>query len=212
MQQSQATSGMNGTGAHAGPPPQEPGSARAPADPNRWKPGKYKAKAVDWNCSKTKEGLPQAVVLFDYQQPGPSPGTTEARQLMWFGSFKGGALERTLETLAMLGLRQPPYPAMEKGRDGKALDENIEVEIVVEHRLNNQTGQLRAGISWVNNIGGRALESKLAEGEGTVVFAEANTAFEAYLAREGITAAKPTLAQEIANKTPGTLSEDDIPF
>lgn len=189
------------------------------ADPNRWKPGKYKGKPIDWMVTKTQAGLPQVSVLFEYLQPGTMPGTTESRQLTWFGSFKGGALERTLEVLALLGLRQAPYPAMETGRDGKALDENAEVELVVEHRIKDG-GEMRAGISWVNRIGGRGLQSKFEGAEAAEIFAQANQDFLAYMQKEGLQPVKPstatpgkapTIADNIASGT-GTLSEDDLPF
>lgn len=178
-------------------------------NPDKWKPGRYKAHALDWGVTKTKAGLPQVIVLFEYEQ---SPG--ERRELMWFGSFKDGALARTEDTLFMLGLRQAPYPAMESGRDGKALDEKAEVEIVVEHRL-DQNGVKRAGISWVNPLGGRGIDSKLAQGEGQAMFAQANQSFMAKLMQEGAQvqqAAGPTQQSKITQPQQGTLDDADIPF
>jgi hypothetical protein len=194
------------------------GGTKATSNPDRWKPGKYKAKPVDWMATKTQAGLPQVTVLFEYEQDGDMPGKKETRQLSWYGSFKGGALERTIESLEMLGLRQPPYPAMESGREGGALDVNAEVEIVVEHRIHN--GVRRAGVAWVNRVGGRAMESKLEAGEGQQVFAEANQAFLAYMQQKGIQpkAAAPAAAAAqpgTIGATPppqGNLGDDDIPF
>lgn len=179
------------------------------SDPNRWKPGKYRAKAVDWLTSKTKDGSPQVDILFEYQQPGEQPGSTEQRQMIWYGSFKGGARERTMETLFNLGLRGP-VSTLETGRDGKALDAEKEVEIVVEHRVYN--GILRAGIAWVNEIGGRGLQNKLAEGESKALFADIDQEFLATLAQKGaeVKGAPATPAQKTAPAA--TLSEEDIPF
>jgi hypothetical protein len=186
------------------------------SDPNRWKPGKYKAKPIDWMVTKTKAGLPQVSVLFAYEQPGEMPGSKEAREITWYGSFKGGALERTLESLEMLGLRQAPYPAMETGREGTALDINAEVEIVVEHRADLQ-GVRRAGVAWVNQIGGRGLQSKLEGTEGQQVFAEVNQAYLNYLKSKGIepkaaAQAAPAAAAQPGATMQGSLNEDDIPF
>jgi hypothetical protein len=197
-------------------------------DPSKWKPGSYKARPIDWMVTKTAAGLPQVSVLFEYEQAGDMPGTLEKRQLTWYGSFKGGAQERTIESLAMLGLRQPPYPAMESGREGKALDEAAEVEIVVEHRK-DLNGVTRAGVAWVNRIGGRGLQSKLEAGEGNQVFAEANQAFEAFLKanplppRAGAPAATgqaqatgsqggATKAAPLTGGPTPSFTEDDIPF
>lgn len=196
---------------------EQPNTTPKIANPDRWKPGKYKAKPIDWMATKTKAGLPQVAVLFEYKQPGEMPGAPEeSRQLTWYGSFKGGALERTIENLELLGLKQPPYPAMESGREGGALDIETEVEIVVEHRI-DQNGVRKAGVSWVNRLGGAGLESKLTPGEGQAVFAEANQAFLAHLQSKGIKApaAAPAQAQKGPAAPPaaqGNLGEDDIPF
>lgn len=184
------------------------------ANPDKWKPGKYKAKAIDWGVTKTSAGLPQVSVLFEYQQPGDMPGVQEVRQLIWFGSFKEKAAERSMEVLEMLGLKQAPYPAMEIGREGKALDETIEVEVVVEHRVDLK-GVRRAGIAWVNRLGGRGIDSRLEQGEGAQVFAPVNDAYLNYLRSKGVQPQQPkqTIADQIhAPKAQGTLGDDDIPF
>lgn len=184
-------------------------------DPDKWKPGKYTAKAVDWGVSKTKEGLPQVIVLFEYAQTGSLGANPETRQLMFFGSFKGGAKERTLETLLNLGLRGPVV-SLETGRDGKALDHEQEVEIVVEHRVFND--QKRAGIAWVNKLGGRGIQQKLDSNEAKTLFSDLDNEFLATLAAKGL---KPkvtlavcggtkTIAQKVQEQ--GTLGEGDIPF
>jgi hypothetical protein len=179
-------------------------------DPNKWKPGKYRAKALDWGVGKTKAGLPQVIILFEYNQQGDAPGTTESRQLMWFGSFKEKARERTLGVLVNLGLRGP-VSTMENGRDGKALDETKEVEIVVEHRA-DESGKIRAGVAWVNEIGGRGVQSKLAEGEAKALFADVDAAFMATLAEKGIEMAKPAQTPAQAAAPAGTLTDEDVPF
>lgn len=195
--------------------------AKITKDPNHWTPGKYRAKAIDWACTKTAENLPQVTVLFGYEQPGKMPGTVEPRQLMWFGSFKGGALERTIESLFALGLRQAPYPAMESGHNGKALDINAEVEIVVEHRANTKTGEIRAGIQWVNSLD-RGMMKKLDGNEAASMFAPVNDQFAAYLAGRGVTPSAPQASTgAVANSGPmpgmGVMeqprfTENDIPF
>lgn len=201
----------------------EPQTQAKTSNPDRWKPGKYSpAKPVDWMVTKTNAGLPQVAVLMEYKQPGDMPGTEEVKQLTWYGSFKDGALERTLEILEMLGLRQPPYPAMESGREGAALDVNAEAEVVVEHRV-DQKGVRRAGVAWINRVGGRGIDSKLQPGEGAQVFAQANQAFTGYLAAKGIKVEAPAaaapaaaaplqnLGQQIASGT-ANFSPEDVPF
>lgn len=208
-------SSPNQNAAAAGAP-----GAKTPVDHTKWTPGKYKAKPIDWGTAKTAEGLPQVKVLFTYTQKNPTTGADEAKDLMWFGSFKGGALERTMETLFGLGLRQNPA-SMESGRDGKALDETVEVEIVVEHRIDNK-GQMRAGISWVN-FGNRKMGS-LDPNESKTVFAQANAEYMNFLAKQGVHASAPagaTVAGLPANGTPNLaaqlqqapqMTESDLPF
>lgn len=182
------------------PQPQQTG--RQISDPDRWKPGKYKAKAIVWSISKTKAGLPQVVILFEYQQG------EESRQLMWFGSFKDKAKDRTLETLFNLGLRSAPS-SLESGREGGELDVNQEVEIVVEHRI-GQDGVRRAGIAWVNQKG-RGLESKLAQGEAKALLASVDSEFMATLISKGEKPREKNLAQKLEQEQ-GMLGESDIPF
>jgi len=194
--------------------------ARTPVDHTKWAPGKYKAKAIDWGTAKTAAGLPQAKVLFTYMQKNPLTGAEEAKDLMWFGSFNGGALERTMETLFGLGLRSDPS-TMDSGRDGKALDETVEVEIVVEHRIDNK-GQMRAGISWVN-FGNRKMGS-LDANEAQTVFAQANAEYRIFLSKQGVQpkpAAGATAAGVPSNGTPNLaaqlqqapqMTESDLPF
>lgn len=194
---------------------EQPNSSGAPrvADPDRWRPGKFKAKAVDWGVSKTNAGLPQVVILFEYLQQNQE-GVTESRQLMWFGSFKGGARERTLETLVNLGLRSP-VSTMEQGRNGAALDPDKEVEIVVEHRI-GQDGMRRAGISWVNELGGRGVKSNIADGEAQALFSDVDSEFMATLIAKGLPVIHKgsgngqTVAQQAQMQ--GMFNEADIPF
>lgn len=107
---------------------------------NQHKPGAYLAKAVDWGISQTQAGLPQAVICFRYEGGG---------DLLWFGSFKEKAVERTIETLVLLGLKGA-VEDLATGVQGKALDMTKEVEIVVEEKADS-TGKPRIGISWVND-------------------------------------------------------------
>lgn len=183
-------------------------TAKTPIDHTRWKVGKFRAKPLDWGIDKTKEGLPQVKVLFTYLQKNDA-GVDENRELTWFGSFKGGALERTMETLENLGLRTKPSD-LESGRDGKALDELTEIEIVVEHRSYN--GTTKAGIAWVN--GGSRKLSDLEPGEAKALFAEVDAIYANAIAKSRGAAAKPAngsanLASTIAQPT---MNESDLPF
>lgn len=176
-------------------------------DPNKWKPGKYKAKPIDWGVTKDKSGNPRVMVLFEYQQKNDH-GQDERSTIMWYGSFNGGARERTMESLMYMGLKTGPS-ALEAGPEGKALDENNQVEIVIQHR--SFEGVVRAEVAWVNALGGRGIESTLAKGEAQSLFAGIDAEYKAMLSRDGQKPAEnKTPAQQAM--TQGTFSEEDIPF
>jgi hypothetical protein len=103
------------------------------------KSGRYKAKVVDHGITKTKAGDPQATVRFELET------SVGYRELTWFGSFNGGAVEHTVRALVNCGLKgSNPAGDLEIGK---------EVSIVVEIDK-DQNGNDRNVIRWVNAPGG----------------------------------------------------------
>lgn len=171
-------------------------------DANRWVPGKYKAKPADWGIAKDKSGNPRVMVLFDYFQKNPTTGADEPTQLMWWGSFTGGAREFTFEALEIMGLKTPPS-SMESGAEGKALDSLSDVVIVVKHKTDPQ-GIVRPEVAFIN-AANAGVKSNLADGESKAIFASIDAEFMA-----GRAPAAKTPAQSVMQQ--GELSEEDVPF
>lgn len=117
-------------------------------------PGSYPAKLVDWAITQTKAGEPQVVCMFQYVQDG------KPLSLNWFGSFKEKAVQRTLDTIKLLGLKGTDLSILADGCQGKGLELGKQVEIVVEIKP-DMTGKIRAGISWVNDPQRATLTKKL---------------------------------------------------
>lgn len=107
-------------------------------------PGSYPAKLIDWAITETKAGDPQVACMFSYVQDG-KPLT-----LTWYGSFKEKAVQRTLDTIKMLGLKGTDLSILADGCQGKGLDLSKSVEIVVEVNA-DMLGRQRAQIKWVND-------------------------------------------------------------
>lgn len=107
------------------------------------RPGTYLAKVVDYGISKTQAGLPQVVVCFRYMDENQN------KDILWFGSFKDTVVERTVDTLVALGLKDK-LEDLAGGIGSGALNPNKEMEIVVEERADLK-GVLRTGVAWVND-------------------------------------------------------------
>lgn len=103
------------------------------------KPGRYDAIVKEFGNTKTKDGLPQKAVRFEFEYEDST------RELLWFGSFKGGALPFTIKALLACGLQgnNPAGP----------LTIGQEVSIVVEVDKDND-GKERNKVAWVNARGG----------------------------------------------------------
>jgi hypothetical protein len=105
------------------------------------KPGRYTAFVKEHAITETREGLPQATIVFEFEFEGAT------RELTWFGSFKEGALDHTIKALVVCGLDGAnPAGPLEIGR---------KVSIVIEVEK-DQEGKDRNKVRWVNKAGGIA--------------------------------------------------------
>lgn len=103
------------------------------------KPGRYKAVIVEHGITPTKSNDPQVAIRFGFETKDGY------RELNWFGSFKGGALEHTLKALVVCGLQGTnPAGPLEIGK---------EVSITVEIG-EDRNGKDRNIVRWVNSFGG----------------------------------------------------------
>jgi len=111
------------------------------------KPGVYSAKLADYWIGKTKAGLPQAELAFEFECDG------KKESMIWFGSFKEKAVPYTIKTLLICGLTGEDVSAIALGKEGGALEAGREVSIVVSEFL-DESGKTKHKIDWVNQPGG----------------------------------------------------------
>lgn len=103
------------------------------------KSGRYSARVVSHAITETKGGDPQASIRFSFET---SDGLKE---LTYFGSFKGGALEHTLKALVASGLKgNNPAGALEIGK-------TVSIVVEIDKDMN---GKDRNVVRWVNQPGG----------------------------------------------------------
>lgn len=103
--------------------------------------GKYSAKVNDWGVKETKAGKPYVQVWFDVEGNG---------SVKWDGFMTEKTIEKTLKTLAMLGLKGP-LETLADGQLGGALDRTIEVEIDVELKPDQKDPNKKwPQVKWVN--------------------------------------------------------------
>jgi hypothetical protein len=103
------------------------------------KPGRYTAYVKDHAITETKDGNPQATVVFEFEVDGSK------RELTWFGSFKEKAVEHTIKGLIVCGLSGAnPAGPLEIGRE-------VSIVVATDKDLN---GNERSVIRWVNRPGG----------------------------------------------------------
>ena len=154
--------------------------------------GSYLARPVDWGISKTKAGLPQVTVCFRYKG-----ADGQDRDILWFGSFKDTVVERTVDTLMAMGLKGS-LETLADGVPGAALNSGSEMEIVIEHRV-DQNGVKRAGVAWVNDPAKSRIE-KISKAEAGSLLSGVN----AILMRKR--------QNDSAASAPDPASEPDLPF
>lgn len=163
-------------------------------------PGKYLGKVTDCAIGKTKAGLPQVILMFDFDD---NLGNSHSK--MWFGSLKEGrAREITLNALLTCGFNGEDLLAL---NDGPAcLDIDKVVELKVENRP-DQNGKVWANISWISTPGeetGGA--NRLDKTEAAALLSQTDLKADLFQAREKRNAryAKPADAAPIA--------ESEVPF
>jgi len=149
--------------------------------------GRYTAGIISHTIGETKAGDPQAVITFAFLT-GDGP-----KELTWYGSFKEAAVKYTLQSLVVCGL-EGNHPS------GK-LDIGREVSIVVEVDQ-DQNGNDRNVIRWVNKLGGNVKEMNPAEAKSKLD--QYTGAIMALKETEGV--AKP----KVKNYAPG--AEDEAPW
>lgn len=106
--------------------------------------GTYSAKPIEWGIGETKNGDPQAVVHFKIHD---ADGSTH--NLTWYGSFKEKVKTHTIKALINCGLQGNDLDQFGLGSEGKALDKNREIELVVSQETMDN-GKTYARVKWIN--------------------------------------------------------------
>lgn len=126
-------------------------------------PGQYIAKLVDYGITKTKEGKPQVIACFDFKD-----ANGEQFQRLWFGSVNAGkAREITMKSLKAMGLQggEDRLASLAGGVDSGELSLSSKIQITVVDEVDQQTGEIRSKIRWVNTIGGPAMANRISSAE-----------------------------------------------
>ena len=170
--------------------------------------GKYRGKAREWDLGKASTGTVQVAVSFDLlDRPG--------QQIVWYGFFTDNSLETTVKALRAMGW-QGSDPS-ELGSNGGGLSEK-EVTLVVEHEQ-DQKGQKRARVRWVNPGGGVALKEALAGQDlkafgaqlrGKILALDPSRASQHAAARPAAQQRPP--AQPQRRPEPPPVDDGDVPF
>jgi hypothetical protein len=190
------------------------------------KPGKYLAKAIQGQISKSKEkGTPGVAILFEFlvnEQP---------EKLWWTGWLtttlgKDGKtpLERTMEVLAFAGYDESKGYLADGSIPSAHFLPGYEVEVTIEDEpYTNAQGETKSSmkIKWVNRPGGGQFAA-LQAGEVQNVLAGVDLRKEMMVARQKL-GLKTTQQQAPKNYAPQTqaaaqqtpppnFNEDNIPF
>jgi hypothetical protein len=110
--------------------------------------GRYKARGVEGALGVAKNGTEQIAVLVEVAE-----GERAGARLTWFGFFTEKAIDRTFESLRHLGWQGDDIT------DLSGIDANI-VEIIVEHEPDQNSGEMRPKVRWINRSGGGGIAMK----------------------------------------------------
>jgi hypothetical protein len=172
--------------------------------------GAHRAKAIDAALGMTKTGKEQVGVCFELVENG--------ERITWFGYFTDGTFERTIESLRYLGWTGTDLMDFRQGLPAGC---DKEVEIVVDEE-DDQNGNPRLKVRWVNGGGGVAVRDVLDETAARSFSARMKAKVAALQAAKGEkpAARKPTPTQAQGRAVVGAMknaagepiAQDDIPF
>ena len=124
--------------------------------------GTYKARAEEGALTPTSKGDPQVAVLLRLLDGGAG---IEGQLITWYGSFSEKAVDRTLDSLRLLGWTGDDVSDL-SGLTGTT----AEVRAVIAQEP-DQEGKVRTRVKWINAPGGLAVRARLEEGDAKA-FAE----------------------------------------
>jgi hypothetical protein len=142
---------------------------------------RYAARAKTWGLGETSKGTEQIAVEFEILTE-----EAEFNHITWFGYFSDKTFERTIESLRHCGWTGHDLT------DLTGLDAN-EVELVIEDE-DDEDGNPRARVRWVNRKGGLALKAPLTGDKAKTFAASMRDKIKALDASAG----RPTQAKPVA--------------
>lgn len=165
---------------------------------------RYEARARTWGLGETSKGTEQVAVEFQILTEG-----AEFNHITWFGYFTDKTYERTVESLRHCGWTGHDLT------DLTGLDAN-EVELVIEDE-DDEDGNPRARVRWVNRKGGLALKAPLTGDKAKSFAASMRDKIKALDASAGrptqtATAKRPPVGAHGLPPAPPPLSDDDLQF
>jgi hypothetical protein len=164
--------------------------------------GNYRARAVEGALGYTSKGKEQVAIRFTILE-----GDQAGQYLTWYGYFSEKTVERTFESLEFCGWDGDDLA------DLSGIDKN-EVSIKVEHEQDEQ-GEVRARIRWINSGGGLAMKERMDEGQAKAFAARMRGELVARKQRKGAAAQAarpPAQRRQPPLQAPPADASDDIPF
>lgn len=167
--------------------------------------GTYRALPVDATLGRTGTGKEQIAVLLELADES-------GRRISWYGYFTDATFDRTIESLRHLGWQGNDLSEFATGLPEGV---NNEIEIVVDHE-EDQEGNTRARVRWINSGRGIAVKERLAEHEARAFGARMRSRVAALQAGKngGAATSRPAAPgpRPVAEPAREELTDDDIPF
>lgn len=117
--------------------------------------GTYRAVPVDACLGRTSTGKEQIALMFEIAMAGDEP----PYRIAWYGYFTDATFDRTIDSLRHIGWTGSDLSDFVNGLPEGA---SQEVEIVVDHEQ-DQAGEWKARVRWVNSGRGIAVKERLDE-------------------------------------------------
>lgn len=169
----------------------------------------YAAKAIEWGLGETSKGTEQVAVRFEILTEN-----AEFNHITWYGYFSDKTVDRTIESLRICGWEGDDLTNL------TGLDKN-EVELVIGDE-EDEDGNMRARVRWVNRPSGLALKAPLAGDKAKAFAASMRDKIRAIDAANGTPRKSPPKQAPKGNGSPPPnigsnfgpppLTDDDIPF
>jgi len=128
-------------------------------------PGYYAAKIVNYGLKKTKAGDPAPTIAFEV--------VVDAKpyRVYWQGSLKDGtARDITLKALAICGFTNVrSFANIADGPSTGLLDTEKEVQVTIQHQMDEVTGNKYIRVQWINESGGGKFKDAIGLQEAQVL-------------------------------------------